>query len=36
VEEKVNKRAKARLENEDLAIEAGKFNQVCPCACAWA
>jgi len=36
VEEKVNKRAKARLEAEDLAIEAGKFNQVCPCAREWA
>jgi len=27
VEEKVTKRAQARLQNEDLAIEAGKFNQ---------
>ena len=27
VEEKVTKRAAARLQNEDLAIEAGKFNQ---------
>jgi ATP-dependent helicase STH1/SNF2 len=41
VEEKVNNRAKARLQNEDLAIEAGKFNQVwlyalalCALACA--
>jgi ATP-dependent helicase STH1/SNF2 len=32
VEEKVNNRAQARLQNEDLAIEAGKFNQVsAPC-----
>jgi hypothetical protein len=28
--------AKARLEAEDLAIEAGTFNQVCPCAREWA
>jgi SNF2 family DNA or RNA helicase len=27
VEEKVFERAQARLQNEDLAIEAGKFNQ---------